>query len=319
MSTFIFKTETSISKSWSDVTEGLNAYYAGPNPGLDKIDVGATTDHEQQVNTYVKINNKIGLYKGSDSALAIGVSEPVEGQKLGIKNINFDLIKEKLTEGVKAVYFGYMFDGEFVSQTDVVEKTIYFGRNTLTNRITNFETNEEIEYNAKYAAAIWMVFYKIKDTDIYYVVTNNNLLDPTIVRQNFLEVPEFDNSEDVFSVMNTSEGNFKTGVFRPSLDGAEFVGDNIISTTQDSFTIDTLGLSKLHFINKGWIADKDLPTIDLQYRASVPVEQKNQKLTVDMSDKQIATISYKWETGTELDTLASKEEMPRYDFVIVKL
>jgi hypothetical protein len=319
MSTFIFKTETSISKSWSDVTEGLNSYYAGPNPGLDNIDFGAVTDHEQQINTYVKINNKIGLYKGIDSALAIGVSEPTEGQSLGIKQINFDLIKEKLTAGVKAVYFGYMFDGKLISQTDVVEKTIYFGRNTLTNRITNFETNEEIEYNVKYAAAIWMVFYKIKDTDIYYVVTNNNLLDPNIIRQNFLEDSEFDNSEDTFTIMNTSEGNFKTCVFRPSLDGAEFVGDNIISTTEDTFTIDTLGLSKLHFINKSWISDKDLPSIDLQYRASVPVEQNKQKLIVDMTDKQIATISYRWETGTELDTLSSKEEMPKYDFVIVKL
>jgi hypothetical protein len=319
MSTFIFKTETSISPSWADVTEGLNAYYAGPNPGLDEIDHAATTDHEQQINTYVKIDNKIGLYKGSDSALAIGISEPVAGQTLGIKHINFDLIKEKLTGGVKALYFGYLFDGEIASQADVVQKSIYFGRNTLTNRITNFETGEEIEYNVKYAAAIWMVFYKIKDTDIYYVVTNNNLLDPTIIRQDFLDTPEFDNSEDTFSVMNSHDGNFKTCLFRPSLDGAEFVGPNIISTTNDSFTIDTLGLSRLHFINKSFIKDKDLPAIDLQYRASVPVEQKKQKLTVDMTDKQIATISYRWETGTELDTLASKEEMPRYDFVIVKL
>ena len=319
MATFIFKVENSSNKAWSDVCEGLNTLYTGSDRGLSPIDYTAKQDHEQQINTYVKVFNKVGLHKSKNSSLAIALSEISDGQTIGVNYIDFKLIKDALSNGYEALYFGYIFDGEMATQAQVVERSFYFGRNT-NGKMTNIASGEELEYNSKYAAAVWMVFYKIKNCDLYYVVCNNNLLDPTIIRQNFIQVPEWDNSEDIIALMNTHDGNFKQCVFRPDLEDASFVGDNIITTNKEKFVIDVLGLSKFHFINKAKLPDEKLPEIDLEINCSSNFTRlSNNKLEIDMSKNALATLSYKWITGTEMDYLASKEEALRYDFVIAKI
>ena len=317
MSTIIFNTENNISKSWADVAEGLNSRYLGK-----KEDWRTTAeylrdikDHDQQINSYVKITNKIGLYKADGEPLAIAVTSPIPGQTLGVKNLNLELIKSKLNSGISVVYFGFAFTEESVSQTDVIQKSTYFGRDLSTNSLVNLETDTALEGNIK--AALWMAFYKIKDCDIYYVVINDDLVDSAIIRQEF-STGNLVEENDTYSILNTQDGNFKEAIFAPGLDSnAYFIGKNIIATTKSTFELDVFQQSHLHKIIKDRISDEDLPAADITIESSVDASINKNRITVDLGKKSTATLSYKWWTGTEIDF--SKNEELKYDFVIIKV
>ena len=213
------------------------------------------------------------------------------------------------------VYFGYIFSEEKHTQMQVVEKTTYFGRNTVNNRLTNFESNTE--YDSNIASAIWMAFYKIKNCDIYYCILNDNLLDSTIIKQADGDVVSFKDTDDKYVLLNTHDGNFKSSVFSPLVDfRANFVGPNIIAANTFRFELDVFGKSKLHIFNKALIKDKDLPELDLVVDCSCKTTINKNRILVDLEDKQTATLSYRWITGTELDY---SNETLRYDFIIVRV
>lgn len=319
MSTFFFNTENAVNPAWADVAEGLNAYYAGPSRDLS-IDIGAITDHDQKISSYVKIDRKIGLYNTQDKKLVISMTSPFEGQTIGIKELDLNLVKQKLSSGVKVVYFGYIFTEENAPQNTVVEKSILFGRNTLDNHLTNFETGDIIEGDI--SAAIWLAFYKIKDCDIYYVVLNDNLIESSVMRMSKNEA-DMRSGDDAFEFINSHDGNFKKAVFKPEVYDKEgnkikTIGENIIVTNGDVVTIDIFGGSQLHKMAGRWLADDELPKIDLVVDSSATYTVDNNRITVQLFNT-VSTLSYQWITGTDLDTLASDSEKPKYDFMIVKL
>lgn len=317
MSTIIFNTENNISKSWADVAEGLNSRYLGKKEDyrVNPEYLRDISDYDQQINSYVKITNKIGLYKADGEPLAIAVTSPIPGQTIGIKNLDLELIKSKLNSGISIVYFGFAFTEESVSQTDVIQKSTYFGRDLSTNSLVNLETDTALEGNIK--AALWMAFYKIKDCDIYYVVINDDLVDSAIIRQEF-STGNLVVQNDTYSILNTQDGNFKEAIFAPGLDAnAYFIGKNIIATTKSTFELDVFQQSHLHKIIKDRISDEDLPAADITIESSVDASINKNRITVDLGKKSTATLSYKWWTGTEIDF--SKNEELKYDFVIIKV
>lgn len=315
MSTFFFNTENAVNPAWADVAEGLNSYYAGPNPGMSEIDLGGITDQEQQISSYVKIDRKLGLYFSPEGNLVISMATPVEGQTLGTKKIDFAKVKETLASGVKTVYLGYIFKEEAVAQNTVVEETILFGRNNLDNRLTNLETGDIVEGNV--SAAIWMAFYKIKNCDIYNVVLNDNLIESSVLRMSNCQ-PDLRHGDDVFEFINSHDGNFKEAVFAPSVaEPANIFSDNIIVTTDDTVEIDVFGKSQLHKIAGRILKQSELPPADIEVSCSASFDMEGSKITVSL-ENAITTISYRWVTGTELDYLSSKKERVRYDFVIIK-
>ena len=162
-----------------------------------------------------------------------------------------------------------------------------------------------------------MAFYKIKNCDVYYAVLNDNLVDSTIIRQE-IEKVDFSQDEDKYCLINTNDGNFKEAVFKPSVTGGQFFGKNIIIADGDTVTVDVFGLSKFHNINGSFLQDKDLPAIDMEVSCSTEHTIVKNKITVDLTDTNMATLSYLWVTGTELDFMASDDEKIRYDFVILK-
>lgn len=315
MSTFFFNTENAINSSWADVAEGLNSYYAGPNPGLTPLDRSGITDQEQQISSYVKIDRKIGLFFSPDGKMVISMASPVEGQTLGIKEIDFTSVKYILDAGVKVVYLGYLFKEESVPQNKVIEDTCFFGRRVIDNRLTNFDTDEDIEGNV--SAALWMAFYKIKDCDIYYVVLNDNLIESSVMRSSQSQ-PDLRGETEVFEFINSHDGSLKDAVFAPDVDpDSKFFGSNIIIATGDTVEIDVFGYSQLHKIAGRRLKDSELPDADIEIECSSTYTKTKNRILVDL-DKPITTISYRWVTGTELDYLASKSEQLRYDFVILK-
>lgn len=313
---FFIKTEPTVNKIWADVCEGLNSYYAGPNPGLQNTDLGGYTDQEQQIYSYVKIDRKLGLYKTENNTLAIAVTSPVVGQTLGVSELDLELIKEKLDSGVKTVYFGYLFTKESVTQLQVVDNSVYFGRNPIDNVLTNFNDNTSIEGNV--SSAVWMAFYKIKDSNVYFVVLNDTLVDSTVVRDSVSEA-DLKTEDNIIEFVNSHDGGFKDSVFKPTITGGTFIGKNIIVTSENELTLDVFGRSAFHMINAGVILkDDDLPEIDLLVESSAEIEVNKNKISITISDP-ISTLQYKWNTGSELDFILSEENKLQYDFVILKV
>jgi hypothetical protein len=313
---FFIKTEPTLNKTWADVCEGLNSYYAGPNPGFYSTDLGGYTNQEQQIYSYVKIDKKLGLYKTEQNKLAIAVTSPVVGQTLGVNELDLNMIKEKLDSGVKTVYFGYLFKNESVSQVEVVDKSIYFGRNPLDNVLTDFTNNKPLEGNI--SSAIWMAFYKLKNSSVYFVVLNDTLVDSTVVRETVSDA-DLKTDDAIIEFVNSHDGTFKDAIFKPTVTGGSFFGKNLIVTSEDEITVDVFGRSAFHMINGGAILkDEELPEIDLSVESSSPVTINKNKINVSVS-APLSTLQYKWNTGSELDFISSEENKLQYDFVIVKL
>lgn len=314
MSTFFFNTENSVNQAWADVLEGLNCYYAGKANNLEPLKIGGLTDHDQQVNSYVKIDRKLGLYYSQEGELVLSMATPIKEQTVGIKKIDFEKVKEILDTGIKVLYFGYIFKESAASQNRVIQESCLFGRDALQNRLTNFDTGEPIEDTS---ASIWMAFYKIKNCDIYYVVLNDNLVDCAVERSSEA-VPDIRKGADVYEFINSHDGNFKQAVFTPTLiSDAKFFGDNIIFTTEDKVEIDIFGGSQLHKIAGRFLKSEELPEAEIQFESSEDASINGNVITVNMSGS-VGTLSYRWVTGTELDYIASPKEKIRYDFVIIK-
>ena len=117
------RTDTSISPSWANSLEALNTYYDGTLDGLGRPDVTKIVDYEQVGNTYVRIDNKMRLFKNRNTSdknfLALGVPTPLENQTVAHKPIDFDLITENLKTGkYDSVQFGFIFnDKESVNES----------------------------------------------------------------------------------------------------------------------------------------------------------------------------------------------------------
>ena len=281
MSYIFFKTENSVSKSWGDVAEGLNSHYIGPHEDWMSTPHyrGGVTDYEQKINSFVKIGNKLGLYKSPEKSLAIAIASPAPGQTMGVKHLDIPFIKEQLDSGIPCVYFAYNFQEEATSQTTVVEKTSYFGRVPLTGKLSNLETKENFDTNL--SLAIWMAFYKIKNCDIYYCIINDNLLDSTIIKEDLTDIISFKNEPDHYCVLTSHDGNFKDSVFSPTVDSkAKIIGENIIVTESPLFVLDVFGDSRLHMMNRAIIPDERLPEAELDIRCSAETFINKNKIEV---------------------------------------
>lgn len=316
MSTFFFNTENASNPSWANVSEGLNVYYDGLPPGLNQVDLTKIRKYDNFFNSYVKIDKKIGIYHNSEGDLLLAMALPTPEQKMGIKKIDLNKAKSLLDGGMSVVYLGYIFGEEMVDQNTVIENTCFFGRNVLDNRPTDLSRQTVIQGNPY--TAIFMAFYKLADTDMYYVIINDNLLESSVIKSDDSEI-DFRSKEQVIEFLNTHDGNLKQSVFTPSVDSnCKFIGENIIATSGDTVVLDLFGYnSKLHKIAGHLLGNDELPRIELAIECSGNWQRDNNTITISLN-KDVTTLSYRWVTGTELDYISSKQEQLRYDFVIIR-
>lgn len=309
MTQVFIKVQSSVGQSWADAAESTNSYITelsdDPLQALYN-----EKEYEQKINAYTQVSNLIKLVK-NDKNFTISTAVPREN---GNKLVDMSKAFETLTAGngsFGAVHFGYIFDSSRVKDTDVIDNSIFFARDPDSNKFVNAETLDEISDENIIEAAIFFTIYRVRGTSIYYMVINPNLI----------AVPE-DLSGDYDDIeyfhINSRDGNFKSRVFRPSITGGTLVGDNIIVATEDEITIDTFGLSALHFKSKR-VSQDNLPAkINMTVKSSFPQTREGSVITLDLSGKNVGTLSYQWVTGTYLDSCLTGNESLKYNFAIIK-
>lgn len=309
MTQVFIKVQSSVGQSWADAAESTNSYITelsdDPLQALYN-----EKEYEQKINAYTQVSNLIKLVK-NDKNFTISTAVPREN---GNKLVDMSKAFETLTAGngsFGAVHFGYIFDSSRVKDTDVIDNSIFFARDPDSNKFVNAETLDEISDENIIEAAIFFTIYRVRGTSIYYMVINPNLI----------AVPE-DLSGDYDDIeyfhINSRDGNFKSRVFRPSITGGTLVGDNIIVATEDEVTIDTFGLSALHFKSKR-VSQDNLPAkINMTVKSSFPQTREGSVITLDLSGKSVGTLSYQWVTGTYLDSCLTGNESLKYNFAIIK-
>lgn len=309
MTQVFIKVQSSVGQSWADAAESTNSYITelsdDPLQALYN-----EKEYEQKINAYTQVSNLIKLVK-NDKNFTISTAVPREN---GNKLVDMSKAFETLTSGngsFGAVHFGYIFDSSRVKDTDVIDNSIFFARDPDSNKFVNAETLDEISDENIIEAAIFFTIYRVRGTSIYYMVINPNLI----------AVPE-DLSGDYDDIeyfhINSRDGNFKSRVFRPSITGGTLVGDNIIVATEDEITIDTFGLSALHFKSKR-VSQDNLPAkINMTVKSSFPQTREGSVITLDLSGKNVGTLSYQWVTGTYLDSCLTGNESLKYNFAIIK-
>lgn len=309
MTQVFIKVQSSVGQSWADAAESTNSYITELSDDPLQT-LYNEKEYEQKINAYTQVSNLIKLVK-NDKNFTISTAVPREN---GNKLVDMSKAFETLTAGngsFGAVHFGYIFDSSRVKDTDVIDNSIFFARDPDSNKFVNAETLDEISDENIIEAAIFFTIYRVRGTSIYYMVINPNLI----------AVPE-DLSGDYDDIeyfhINSRDGNFKSRVFRPSITGGTLVGDNIIVATEDEITIDTFGLSALHFKSKR-VSQDNLPAkINMTVKSSFPQTREGSVITLDLSGKNVGTLSYQWVTGTYLDSCLTGNESLKYNFAIIK-
>lgn len=309
MTQVFIKVQSSVGQSWADAAESTNSYITELSDDPLQT-LYNEKEYEQKINAYTQVSNLIKLVK-NDKNFTISTAVPREN---GNKLVDMSKAFETLTAGngsFGAVHFGYIFDSSRVKDTDVIDNSIFFARDPDSNKFVNAETLDEISDENIIEAAIFFTIYRVRGTSIYYMVINPNLI----------AVPE-DLSGDYDDIeyfhINSRDGNFKSRVFRPSITGGTLVGDNIIVATEDEITIDTFGLSALHFKSKR-VSQDNLPAkINMTVKSSFPQTREGSVITLDLSGKSVGTLSYQWVTGTYLDSCLTGNESLKYNFAIIK-
>lgn len=317
-SKFFIKAETFVSPAWAAATESFNIQYDGYEyPPSSK---SAVRELSPKLDYFVKIDNKIRFYKNGN-ALVIAVAEPstLEGLNFGIKELNLKTVRHLLTNtNAEVVYFAYLFTDTSANQVKTVEDTAYFVRRT-DGSLINAETLEAVTEDMP--MAIWVAFYRIKNTDIFYGVMNNNIVDVT----GNLFFHDEDNGIDMM-LLTSSQGTFSQSVFNPRINtGATFVGDSFIYASDSKFTIDMLGASVLHVVNAisseidEYMPDEEMPMVEVEIETNLNVTKVgNQQLEVNMGTSKSGYIKYRWISGTPFSHDKYKKETLKREFIVFK-
>jgi hypothetical protein len=314
------RTETSVSTSWADSLETLNTYYDGNSGvGVKRPDVTKIKDYEQIANTYIRIDSRMRLFKSrganTSTFLSIGIPTALENQNLSHKGVDSNIIFLALDKSkYDSVHFGFVFDKqEAVNESEVVTQSVYFARNKETGIFEDVVTGLELTEKTVFESSIWFTVYRVSDTNIYYLITNTNLL---MVHE---DLNGEKNGVD-YVVLNSHDGTFKTSVFVPSFSSNVVdIGDNLLLVSEgDNLVIDTLGNSFLHGFTGVKLPQNELPSVKLEVETNVDYTINGSQISIDMSDKKIAYIKYRWITNTPLDYSIVGAEALTYNFVIMK-
>ena len=320
MKKIFIRTETSVSSSWADSLETLNTYYDGDaSVGIERPDVSKIKDYKQLLNAFVRVENRNRLFKNrtkdSENFLSIGVPTPLEKQTIFHAEIPTNAIFSALEkEKYNSVHFGYIFNkNKPVTESDVVTESFLFARNIETQKFENVITGLEVSEKDLFEATIWFTVYRIGQNNLYYMITNTNML---TTHEDISGV-----KDDVeFVMLNTHDGTFKSSLFVPSFsDNVTQVGENILLANGGSnIVIDTLGNSFLHGFSGTKLPQNELPNVKLEVESSSSVNCEGTQIFVDISKSPITYIKYRWVTDTPLDYSIVGPESLTYSFVIMK-
>ena len=312
MKNIFIRYDTAEGKSWASCLEGLNSF-----SNSETFDPTTLRDYEQHIDYYYRFdNNKIRIFKTvSDDPknfLSLGIPSRTKDQTICISALDTDKIFKALSESkYDTVYFAYKHvDGESAREIDLMEKSKYYARNTLTGLVENVETGEHF-IEEQMSMSIWYAVYQMGNSDIYYLVINPNLL---MIVEDINGV----HNDVKYKVVNSHDGNMKESVFKPSFEGGKLIGDNIIYADSDEVTIDVYGNSALHGYRGYKLSEEELPKIEIIVESSAKQSLKGDKIILDMKDKKIAYVKYSWRTNTPLDYFFTGDEKLEYSFVIIK-
>lgn len=312
MKQVFIKIQSSVGQSWADAIEGINSYSVGLSD--DPVEaLKNERDYEQTANVYTQVSNLIKFTPNGDGNFTVQIAVP-RGDE-GIKVIEMSEAFEALTPSngkYESVYYGYIFEKNGRAKDfEVIENSRFFARDPESKRFVDAVTGEEISDSDYIEAAVWLTMYRVSGTQIYYMVINPNLL---AVSEDLSG--KFEDAR--YYHLNTRDGTFRNRVFAPSVKGGTLVGDNIIVATEDTVEIDTFGLSMLHYDSRQ-VSQENIPAkVEMQVKSSLPATREGSVISVDVSTKNIGTLTYQWVTRSYLDSALAGNEALKYSFVIIK-
>ncbi len=312
MKQVFIKVQSSVGQSWADAIESINAYSVGLSD--DPVQsLKNERNYDQKANVYTQIANLIKLSPTGDGNFTVQIAVP-RGED-GIKTINMSEAFTALTPSngsYESVQYGYIFEKEGkVKDVEVIENSRFFARDPDSKRFVDAITGEELSDSDTVEMAVWLTMYRVSGTHIYYMIVNPNLL---AVSEDLSG--KFEDAR--YYHLNTRDGTFRNKVFAPTIKGGSLVGDNIIVATEDTVEIDTFGLSMLHYDSGDILPENIPPKIEMVVNSSLPVSRESSVITVDVSDKNIGTLTYQWITRSYLDSSLTGNESLKYSFVIIK-
>jgi hypothetical protein len=293
--------------SWASAQESLTnrCEIFGVN-SQDRI----ITEYDQYVMTYKRQTDLMKLFNTvSDTArffLSIGIPTEMKNQNLSIEPVNTDIICGALASGkYENIFYAYCHNDhpQGAGRLEIIHKSGYYARNLFTGKLENVKTQQEVNAETP-KLSIWYSVTKIQNAEIYYLVTNPNLLD----MGNF---NDGEHRDIIFQLLNSHDDTFFNELFSPSISGGVQVNDTIIAHS-NTIEIDTLGCSML----KRFI---EIPDIKLFIETDAEYSTNNNIITLNLPSTKYSYIKYKWHLGNSLDSpkMQRNETMLR-SFIILK-
>lgn len=318
MKQIYIKYQTPVGKGWADAATGFNIYATGDGRNINK-DLTTLKMYNQVAQEYHRTDYRVQIFAPQatlpENYLAIGFPTTVENQTIGIAPIDVGLITTTLENpNYNEVYFAFT-PSEYpdgAGDLDVITKSSYYSRNLETGKIENVKTGTVIEDPAV-SLTFWYTVKKVKNTTIYYMLVNPELV---------AIVHDIDNSlNDIeYRVLDDNDGSFGESLLNPSIEsGGLFISKDMIFATGETLVIDILGNSIIHGYSGQKLPASKLPAVDLVVESSAPYTVNNNLITLDLAGKSTAYVAYKWVTGTTLDaSYVTEDESLIRKHVIIK-
>jgi hypothetical protein len=248
------------------------------------------------------------------SYISIGIPTQYSNQTIAINNVNTqDLISVLDNPAYQSAYFAFNHTGiPDIKTVDIIPNSTWYARNSNTGKMENAITGEVVETGDEdLKFSIWFTVFHFKKSNIYYLVVNPNLLALN-------EDVSGEHGDAEYLVLTKHDGSFRSSVFSPTVDsGSKLIGENIIVTSNDTVTIDTLGNSYIHGFTGSRLDQSQLPEINLLVESPSTFVVNNNIINVTL-DKPVTYLTYKWVTNTPLDFTVTGPDSLIYNFVIIK-
>lgn len=220
--------------------------------------------------------------------------------------IELAFIAEKLKDQkYDCIFFGAPLDDtEIMTSTEILFRTTYYARNKETGFFENLITEKVINDGKSFQSIIWLAVYNISNTNFYNMVLNTNL----VFLMDNLKTFSFNN--EIIKPVSIHDGNIKRDIFLPSIEKGVFIGENLIYTKENSFTINLLGGGCLYNYSEfKSFSEEDIPELNVEILTDLKYNKNKNILTVDMENKEKGYLIIRWLTGTNYDKLYFDKDM----------
>jgi hypothetical protein len=279
---FLIQTDIGHPDPWDDA---INMANVSIKPGLGNTN--NAEGYDNRISFFQRVDNRfaISTSRYEDADLILKKPFTVDNSQAEVK-LNFNEIANIVDNTVDGIaLYASLLNNESLTNQEVIKSASFYMR--IGNDVRNLITNESI-HNPRMIP--WFFCFRAKDLPLYYIVMNPHAV------QTIGQVDGAYGDNEVYTVSNHLK-NMNDVIFKPKFSkNARVIGENNVFVRGDEFIIEPFGTWFVKEHLSEFFKDAKVK-IDTNFDYTI----EDNKIRVNVINKQRGYISLRWNTGTVMD------------------